>query len=440
MSMTTAATEQAPADALLSRHTEDALYSRVTLRWIPFLVLCYIAAYLDRANVGFAKLTMMSDLGLSNTVYGLGAGIFFVGYFFFEVPSNVLMHRFGARRWIARIMLTWGVLSGAMIFVKGPMSFYALRFLLGVAEAGFFPGIILYLTYWYPASRRAKMIALFMLAVPFANVIGGPLSGAILHGLSGTSGIPGWQWLFIMEAIPSLALGIIILCYLDDGIRQSKWLSEDEKQVLEGNLRREAGPEVKSSLGSAFADPKVWLLAAIYFMLNVGLYGIVFWMPTIIKGMGYTDTRTIGWISAIPYAVAVVAMVLVGRSGDRMRERRWHTAIPGFLGGLGLAFGIAFVNDPVLAMVGLSIGTAGMLASMPVFWCLPSAFLGGVAAAAGIAIMNSVGAFSGFIANFFIGWMKDLTGSLNSAMYLFAALAFLGGLLVFLIPGKLVNK
>jgi len=437
MSLTTAATQP---EVLLPSDAENALYSRVTLRWLPFLFLCYMAAYFDRANVGFAKLTMMSDLGLSNTVYGLGAGIFFIGYFIFEVPRNILMHRVGARGWMARIMLTWGLISGAMIFVKGSTSFYALRFLLGMAEAGFFPGIILYLTYWYPASRRAKIIALFMLAVPFANVVGGPLSGGILHSLSGAWGFPGWQWLFIVEAVPSLVLGVVILFYLDDGIRKAKWLSEDEKQVLEGNLLKDASPAMKHSLGSAFSDSKVWLLAAIYFMLNVGQYGLLYWMPTIIKGMGYKDPLTIGWISTIPYALAAVVMILLGRSGDRMRERRWHLAIPAILGGLGLICGIIFIDSPALAMVGLSIGMGGLRGSIPVFWCLPSAFLGGVAAAAGIALVNSVGSLSGFVGSFFIGWMKDLTGSLNTPMYIFGALGMLGGLLVFLIPGKLVNK
>jgi D-galactonate transporter len=412
----------------------------VTLRWIPFLFLCYIAAYFDRANVGFAKLTMMSDLGLSNTVYGLGAGLFFIGYFFFEVPSNILMHRYGARKWMARIMLTWGLISGAMIFVKGPWSFYTLRFLLGMAEAGFFPGIILYLTYWYPASRRAKIVALFMLAIPFANVVGGPISGGILHWLSGAYGVSGWHWLFIVEAIPSIVLGVIILFYLDDGIRQAKWLSEAEKLALEGNLRQDASADLKHSVASAFADPRVWLLSAMYFMINVGMYGIVFWMPTMIKGMGYKDPLTIGLISMIPYALTAVVMILVGRSGDRMRERRWHVAVPAFLGGLGLIGGMAFINNPVLAIAGFSIGMAGLESSVPVFWCLPSAFLGGVAAATGVALVNSVGSLSGFVGSFLMGWMKDLTGSLSSSMYFFGVLGILGGLLVFLIPGKLVNK
>ncbi|MDR3673633.1 MAG: MFS transporter [Holophaga sp.] len=419
---------------------EDGIYAKVTLRWIPFLFICYICAYLDRANVGFAKLQMASDLRLSDTVYGLGAGIFFLSYFLCEVPSNILMHRVGARRWIARIMLTWGVISGGMFFVRGALSFYTLRFLLGAAEAGFFPGIILYLTYWYPSARRAKMTALFMIAVPIANVIGGLLSGWIMRAFDTAAGLPGWKWLFMLEAVPTVIGGLIVLVYLTDGIRECRWLTEPEKDLLERNIKEDTHTGMKTSLSSAFGDARVWLLAVMYFLLNIGLYGLIYWMPTIIKAMGYKDTLQIGLMSAIPYSVAVVAMILVGRSADQHREWRWHLAISAGIGGLGLLFGTLYSGNTMAAMVGLSIGIAGLLASLPTFWCLPSAFLGGVAAAAGIAMINAIGSLSGFVGPSFVGWMKDLTHSSNGAMYAFAFLGILGGILVFLIPARLVKK
>jgi len=289
-------------DVVSPAHSEDRTYAKVTWRLIPFLFLCYVFAYLDRVNVGFAKLQMLTDLKFSETIYGLGAGIFFIGYFIFEVPSNIALHRFGARKWIARIMLSWGVLSGAMIFVKTPTAFYALRFLLGVAEAGFFPGIILYLTYWYPSSRRGKITAMFMTGIPIAGVIGGPLSGWILNSFSGVHGMAGWRWLFLLEALPSIFGGIAVLLYLDDRISAAKWLTDEEKSLLETGLAKEAGHIEVHSASGAFTNKRVWVLCLCYFGIIMGLYGISFWLPTLIKASGVSDAFNVGLLTMIPTA------------------------------------------------------------------------------------------------------------------------------------------
>jgi D-galactonate transporter len=419
---------------------EETLYSKVTKRWIPFLFICYLFSYLDRANIGYAKLQMMSELKFSDTAYGFGAGLFFIAYFLFDIPSNIILQRFGARKWICRIMVTWGIISGSMMFVRSEMAFYILRFLLGVAEAGFFPGIILYLTYWYPAERRAKITAMFLTALPFSLFIGGILSGWILKTFAGVAGLSGWQWLFIIEAVPSLILGIIVFFYLDDGIIQSKWLTDQEKKILQDKIQKDALGKKSHSLGSAFTGGKVWLLGLIYFCLNIGGFGLIFWLPSIIKSMGVKDVFHIGFISAIPYGAAIIAMVLTGRHADMKRERQWHTAIPALIGGIGLAFGTYFSGNAFWAMVAFTIGMAGIITSVTMFWSLPTAFLGGMAAAAGIAIINSLGNLSGFCAPFFIGWMKDLTGGISVTLYTLAALGIVGGLLVFIIPKSIVNK
>jgi D-galactonate transporter len=419
---------------------EAQTYAKVTWRLLPFLLLCYVAAYLDRVNVGFAKLQMLNDLQFSETVYGLGAGIFFIGYFLFEVPSNVIMHKVGARVWIGRIMITWAILSASTMFVTSPTMFYVIRFFLGVAEAGFFPGIVLYLTYWFPAQRRSRMNALFMIGIPFAGVIGGPLSGWIMNAFNGTHGWSGWQWLFLLEAIPSMVLGIITLFYLPNSIRASKWLSEEEKQILEENIAKDGGGKVDHSLGSVFRNGKVWLMAAIYFCCMMGLYGVSFYLPTLVKATGIKDPLDVGMLTAIPYGCAVVAMLLIAKSADRTRERRWHFAIASALGGLGMLLSTIYGSNVVIALAALSLGTAGLLATMPVFWTYPSAILSGTAAAAGIALINSVGNLAGFVSPSIIGFMKDVTQSTNAGMYVVSAALFLGAVLALLQPKELVNK
>ncbi len=419
---------------------EAATYHKVGWRLIPFLLLCYVVAYLDRVNVGFAKLQMLQDLKFSETVYGLGAGIFFIGYFLFEVPSNVILHRVGARVWIARIMVTWGVISVGMMFVESVTSFYVVRFLLGVAEAGFFPGIILYLTYWYPAAHRARMTALFMSAIALSGVIGGPLSGWIMQSLPGVGGLKGWQWLFVLEGLPSVAVGIATLFYLDDSIDLAKWLTSKEKELLKRNIVADNANKQILSIGAVFKDARVWLMSLIYFSFVMGLYGVSFWLPTIIKATGVKDALQIGLLTAIPYGSAVVAMIFVSRSADRTGERRWHIAIPALLGAAGLVLSVTWGQNTVLAMTALTLATMGILTTLPLFWSLPTSFLAGAGAAAGIAIINSVGNLAGFVSPFVVGWLKDMTQSTNAGMYLLAVSLVLGALLTISVPARLVNK
>jgi D-galactonate transporter len=420
---------------------EKKVYARVTWRLIPILFFAYIVAYLDRVNVGFAKLQMLQDLQFSNTVYGLGAGLFFIGYFIFEVPSNIILHRVGARKWIARIMFSWGIISGLTLFVTTPMMFYTMRFLLGVAEAGFFPGIILYFTYWYPAQRRGRIVALLIAANAICGVFGGPISGWIMQSFSGTYGLAGWQWLFLLEAVPSIVMGFVVLFYLDDGIRQAKWLPEEEKQILEKNIEAEATEKQSHSIRDAFGSGMVWLMSFVYFCLLICMYGITFWMPTLIKATGVKSILDIGFLTSIPFTAGLIAMLLISRSSDKQRERRWHCAVPAIISGIGLILSAVYGNNTVIAMVFLSVALAGSLAALPVFWSLPTAILGGTAAAAGIALVNSIGNLSGFLGNYLVGWLTDLTHSTNAGMYSLAVFAFIGAAIVLtIIPAKMVNK
>ncbi len=419
---------------------ETATYTKVAWRVLPLLFLCYIASYLDRVNVGFAKLQMLNDLKFSDTVYGLGAGIFFVGYFLFEVPSNIILHRVGARVWIARIMITWGVISGAMIFVDSAAMFYVMRFLLGVAEAGFFPGVILYLTYWFPSNRRGKITALFMTAIALSGVIGGPLSGWIMQSMPGVAGLAGWQWMFLVEAVPSLILGIATLAFLQDRVVDARWLEPNEKAFIAEQIAAEAGEKREASLAQTFSDPRVWLCSLIYFSFVMGLYGVGFWLPTIIKATGVQSVLNIGLLSAIPYLVAAVAMVWIARRSDQHRERRWHVAVPAFLGAIGLVFSVIYAHDTVLAMAALTLATVGILTTLPLFWSLPTAFLRGGAAAAGIALINSLGNLAGFAGPYAIGWLRDFTHSTAGGMYMLAASLLIGAFLTLAMPARLVNK
>lgn len=426
-------------DKLVQRDVENAAYAKVTWRLIPFLFLCYVFAYLDRVNVGFAKLQMLSDLKFSETIYGLGAGIFFIGYFLMEVPSNLALHRFGARKWIARIMISWGIISAAMIFVKTPTVFYILRFLLGVAEAGFFPGIILYLTYWYPASRRSKITALFMTGIPIAGVVGGPLSGWILQRFHNVNGMPGWQWLFLLEAIPSLVTGVVTFFYLNDKIGDAKWLNTEEKAVLERSLASESGKIEVHNASGAFKSGRVWVLCACYFGIIMGLYGISFWLPSLIKASGVTDELNIGLLTMIPYGFAAVGMVVIGRSSDRTKERRWHVAVPAVIGAAGLIVSTFVPHQPALAVLALTFATVGILGALCQFWSIPPAFLGGAAAAAGIALINSVGNLAGFVSPYVVGWIKDATKSTDIGLYCIAVSLVAAAWIVLTIPKKVVN-
>jgi D-galactonate transporter len=419
---------------------EEATYRKVAWRLTPLLMLSYVVAYLDRVNVGFAKLGMSADLGLSDAVYGFGAGIFFIGYFIFEVPSNVILHRVGARVWIARIMVTWGIVSMLTMFVTTPTMFYVMRFLLGLAEAGFFPGIILYLTYWYPAHRRGRMTTWFMTAIAISGVVGGPISGYILKSFDGANGWHGWQWLFLLEGIPSIVVGILVFIVLDDRISKAKWLTKEERELLERNIAAEDATKEDHAIGKVMMSPRVLMMSLIYFSFVMGLYGVSFWLPTIIKSTGVTDAFTIGLLSAIPFAAAVVAMVFVARSADRMRERRWHVAVPGFVGALGLVLSVVWAHDTTLAMAGLTLATMGILTTLPLFWSLPTSFLAGTGAAAGIALINSIGNLAGFLSPYAVGWLKQATAGNAAGMYMLAAFMVLGGVLAVSVPSRLVNK
>lgn len=419
---------------------ETRTYAKVTWRIVPFLMFCYLVAYLDRVNVGFAKLQMSSDLHFSDTVYGFGAGIFFIAYFLVEIPSNIILHRVGARLWMARIMITWGVISSGMAFVTTPTAFYVMRFLLGLAEAGFYPGVILYLSYWYPSHRRGKMFAAFAAAVPLSGLIGGPLSGFVLHEFSGVMNHAGWQWLFFLEGLPSIAAGIGAIFLLTDGISKARWLTADERELLEERIRKDSTHKANHSLGEVFRNGRVWLLTAIYFCMICGFYTVGFWLPTLISSTGVKDPLQVGLLTAIPYGAAAATMLLVSRSADRRRERRWHLAFTAVLGGVGLIMSAAFGDQPVLAMIGLTLAAMGGLSTLPMFWSLPTAFLGGSGAAAGIALINSWGNLAGFVSPYLIGFIKDLTHSANLGLYAMAAALFLGALLTFAVPARVVNR
>lgn len=423
-----------------SEDVETRTYAKVTRRLIPFLMLCYLGAYLDRVNVGFAKLQMLNDLQWSDTVYGLGAGIFFIGYFLFEVPSNMILHKFGARRWLARIMLTWAIISAGFSFVTSPTMFYVLRFLLGVAEAGFAPGVILYITYWFPSTRRAKVMSIFFMAIPLASIVGAPLSGWILGVFSGTYGLHGWQWLFVLEAVPSLLLGITILFYLDDSIGAAKWLTPEEKALLQRNIANDETEKVSHhSIGSFLGDRRLWLLTAIYFCIVMGQYGITFWLPTIVKNAGVANVVFVGLLSAIPYIVALITLPFVGKSSDRTRARRLHCAVPMLAAAVAL-FALPFTGGVGIAIALLSIAAAGAISGTSQFWALPTAFLGGMTAAAGIATINCIANLAGFFSPSIVGWLNDVTGKQSAGLMFTSAALLIGASLVALVPGKIVNR
>lgn len=429
----------APADA------EDRTYSKVFWRLMPFLTLCYVIAYLDRVNVGFAKLQMSQQLGFSETVFGFGAGVFFAGYFLFELPSNIILSKVGARVWIARIMVSWGIISALAMFVSSAPMFYLMRFLLGLAEAGFYPGVILYTTAWFPSHRRAKVIAVFMAAIPVSGVFGNPLSGWIMDYANGAYGLAGWQWMFLIEAIPALLIGVATILYLDDKPSAAKWLSQEQKAIIERDInndhQQKSSLEKKSphSVAAVFKDVRIWGMCFIYFTFVTGQYGLTFWMPTLVKATGVKGNFNIGLISAIPFLFAAIVMVFIGRSADRMRERRWHLIVPATIGAIGFVVAATSTNTAV-AIAFLSLAAGGVLTCAPLFWSMPTAFLTGTGAAAGIAVINSVGNLAGFASPFAIGVLRDATGTSQAGMYMLAAVLLIGAVATYLTPPRLVNR
>jgi ACS family tartrate transporter-like MFS transporter len=411
---------------------ETSTIRAISMRLIPFLVLAYFFSYLDRVNLGFAALTMNADLKFSPLAFAWGAGIFFIGYFLFEVPSNLALEKFGASRWIARIMVTWGIISALMATVSGEWSFYILRFLLGVAEAGFFPGIILYLTYWYPAEYRARFLAAFAIAVPVSTVIGAPISGLLL-GLDGVMGLKGWQWLFIIEGIPSMLLGIVTWFYLTDRPEKADWLTAEQKAWLAAKLQAEVAAKQAAkhlTLGEALSSPKVLALSAIYFGFVGALYGMQFWLPQIVKAFGLTNAQT-GFVTAIPYLFGTIAMILWARHSDATRERVAHVGGPLLL--TAVALGVSsYITDPTITMIVLTFAAIGVFGTFAVFWTLPTAWLSGTAAAGAIALINSIGNLAGFGGPYLIGWVKDATGSTSTGLLVLSLLPLAAGLLVFL--------
>jgi MFS transporter, ACS family, tartrate transporter len=415
----------APPD---SPELDKATLRELTWRLVPFLFLLYIVAYLDRINLGFAALQMQKQLGFTDSVYGLGAGIFFAGYFLFQVPSNLALMKVGARRWIAVLMVTWGIISSSMCMVTSERSFYALRFLLGAAEAGFFPGVILYLKTWFPARTRARTVARFMTAAPLSGVVGGPVSGALL-GLQGKSGLAGWQWMFLVEGLPAILLGVIAWSFLVDSPADAAWLRPEQKASLEGILREENVETVQSFRISAVTAWPILVLSLVYFGLNTVSYGVSLWLPTLIKSLSGISNFEIGVLSAVPYVVAAIAMVGVGTHSDWSGERRWHTAVPAFCGAVAVSVA-AHTNSVSAATALISVAVLGVFSMMGPFWAMPTALLSGTAAAVGVAVINSVGNLGGFFGPYMIGALRNATGTFKAGLLVVGAALAVSGCLV----------
>jgi MFS family permease len=426
------------ADALTAV-ARDKTHSTVTWRLMPLLLICYLFAHLDRINIGFAKMQMSADLNFSDTVYGFGAGLFFIAYALFGVPSNMALDRVGPRRWIATLMVVWGALSASMFLIDSAAGFYVLRFLLGVAEAGFFPGILVFLNRWYPAGSRAQITALFAIAVPMAGVIGGPLSGGILESFHDFAGLRGWQWMFVIEGVPVILLGLVVFKCLPDSFETVKWLAPEQKQQLREQLNKEEHRKSITSFSAIFNNPQVWLLVAVYFAVMLAVNTLAFWMPTLIHGAGIGSDGKVGLLSAVPYLAGCFFMIGCGRSSDRHRERRWHLCVPLLMSAAGIAIAGLSPANPTLVLAGLIVAGMGASAALPMFWQLPPAFLSNSTQAAGIALISSFGSIASFFAPYLIGWMRDTTQSASLALYVLALLIALGGFLVLRTQAAIVN-
>jgi ACS family tartrate transporter-like MFS transporter len=404
---------------------------RVTRRLIPFAFICYVVAYIDRVNIGFAAASLQRDLGLSDAAYGFGAGLFFLGYFLFEIPSNLLLERVGARRWIARIMIVWGLVSMATVFITGTSSFYAARIVLGLAEAGFFPGMVLYLTYWIPEAERARTNALFMMAAPIAIAVGAPVSEAIMK-LDGTLGLQDWQWLFLLEGLPAMLLGVMALWALTDRPEDAAWLPAQERAWLVATMRDERSSRATGGHGSIAASLRsftFWRLTTVYFLNTIVTYGLFLWLPKILTDASGTSGFAISAMTALPFAIALVAMVLIGRHSDRTGERRWHVAGCAAMGAAGLMLAAAFQDDLLLLVLSFTLSQSGQRSVMSVFWAIPQRLLGGTAAAAGIAVINAVGNLGGWVGPSIMGWLRQSTGTYTPGLLVLSCALIAEGLL-----------
>ena len=416
---------------------ENRLFDLCAKRLIPFVFLLYLVNFIDRVNVGFAALTMNRDLGFSPAVYGLGAGIFFAGYSLFQIPANLILERIGARRWIFFILLIWGAISASTAFIQGPNAFYAVRILLGIAEAGFFPGMVLYLTYWFPKSYRARLVATFMLAIPFANIVGAPLSSFIL-GMEGVSGLHGWQWLFLIEGLPASVLAFAVLALLPSGPKEASWLKDAEKQVILAHLAADDTSEHRD-FGKALLDMRVYALGIVYLGYATGYYGIQLWLPQIVQAMGFSNLAT-GFLVALPFIASMIAMVLWSRSSDRTGERTWHVAIPVLAATAGLlAASVAPVN--LIVFLGLTVALMGVMAFQGPFWTLPPMFLGGTAAAGGIAFINTIGTGGGgFLGPYITGILREATGDYSLGMAVLALAPLVSAVIVLALKKSVVSQ
>ncbi len=415
---------------------EDALFRKITFKILPFLFICYVAAYLDRVNIGFLKAQMQIDLGFSDLVYGLGAGIFFAGYFLFEIPSNLMLVKIGARKTFLRIMICWGLISASIMFVTTPNQFYVMRFLLGAAEAGFFPGVMLYLTYWFPASRRGRIIAIFFTAIAITGVIGGPLSGWLMNTLHGVHGLSGWQWTLLIEGLPACFLGIAAYFYLSDTPEKAQWLNHEEKTLLSHLILREqtgSGVGSHSKFAEAIRDLRIYALAIAWFTFICAVYVISFWLPAMIRDTGITNPLDVGIYSAIPYGVAAILTVLISYNSDRTNERRWHTVGCAIAGAISLAILAASTSNNLFqALIVLSVASTSILALQPLFWAITTKYLGGSnAAPGGIALINCIGLTGGFVSPTILGWIKTSTGALSNGLYFMSILLIIGSVVIF---------
>jgi MFS family permease len=416
------------------------VYARIKWRILPFLIVCYVVAFIDRTNIGIAKLGFTHDLNFDEGVYGFGAGIFYLGYILLEIPSNLYLSRLGIRKTLMRIMLLWGACCSALALMATASEYYLLRFLLGAAEAGLFPGILFYVTFWIPAARRARITALFMAAIPIAGILGGPLAGAIMHAFGHWHGIPGWRWLFLLEGLPAMLLGIAAYFFLDDGPAQSRWLSAAEKSLVLADLRQEDAVKatadgVRTSFSEVLRDPRFYAIASLGLAIMVSTAGVFLWLPTIIQRTGVHDVVQIGLLSAIPFIAGFAAQFFVARASDRSLERRWHAAIPAILSAVGWALLPLAAGNPSVALLLLTLATAGSLAAMGPYWTLPTVYLSGASVAGGIALITTIAGFGNFISPILVGQLTHRTGSLAAGQIYFAVMLLLG-VALFLIGGR----